>query len=294
MTSAPFWTRPAELILWTQLVSSWVLCTYWVAPETPVTRAQGLARRQTSRTLLASVCAAVAAAALPAAGAGASARLLLAALLAGTTFGATYGRARLARSSWGKRWMTEWEISLLAWVVVLTALAVSSTTVPAPSPYDLSRSGKAAALLVVISAACFALRGGTYLVRGMLDKTGAKPTVRLPTTAPPPHAADPLPASAEALETAAAIEGAKQLDVPELNRGRSIGNLERLLMLMVIGLGSYEALGFLIAAKGLIRAREFEDRNFAEYFILGSLTSAAVALPLGVLLRVAVPILWSL
>jgi hypothetical protein len=65
-------------------------------------------------------------------------------------------------------------------------------------------------------------------------------------------------------------------------------------MIMVISLGSYEALGFLVAAKGLIRAREFEDRNFAEYFILGSLASVAVALVIGSLLRVSVGDLWGL
>jgi len=49
----------------------------------------------------------------------------------------------------------------------------------------------------------------------------------------------------------------------------------------------------LIAAKGLIRAREFENRDFAEYFILGSLTSAAIAMSVGMALRFVVPILWK-
>ena len=83
-------------------------------------------------------------------------------------------------------------------------------------------------------------------------------------------------------------------DIGKYNRGRAIGNLERLLMVLVVGLGSYEALGFLVAAKGLIRAREFEDRDFAEYFIVGTLTSVAVALVVGLVLRLTVPYLWTL
>lgn len=59
-------------------------------------------------------------------------------------------------------------------------------------------------------------------------------------------------------------------------------------------LGSYEALGLIIAAKGLIRAKEFADRDFAEYFIMGSLASTAVALAVGVALRAAVGHLWAL
>jgi hypothetical protein len=64
------------------------------------------------------------------------------------------------------------------------------------------------------------------------------------------------------------------LDLAELNRGRLIGNLERILLTIVVAAGSYAALGFLVAAKGLIRSEEFEKRDFTEYFLIGSLTSA--------------------
>ena len=65
------------------------------------------------------------------------------------------------------------------------------------------------------------------------------------------------------------------------------------MMLTMIAVGSYEALAFLIAAKGLIRAKEFEDRAFAEYFIVGSLTSAAVALAVAIPLNVIIKSLWG-
>jgi hypothetical protein len=119
----------------------------------------------------------------------------------------------------------------------------------------------------------FVFRGGTYIVRSVLDKANAVPRLSVASETDPSQRAP---------------------NVPELNRGRAIGNLERLLMVMVIGLGSYEALGFLVAAKGLIRAREFEDRDFAEYFILGSLASVAVALATGILLRVSLAYLWTI
>ncbi len=61
---------------------------------------------------------------------------------------------------------------------------------------------------------------------------------------------------------------------------------------MTIILGSYAALGFLLAAKGLIRIKELENRDFAEYFLIGTLSSVAVALVLGLLVQWAIVALW--
>lgn len=52
--------------------------------------------------------------------------------------------------------------------------------------------------------------------------------------------------------------------------------------------GSYETIGFIIAGKGLIRAKDFEDRDFAEYFLIGTLTSVALAMGIGFLLKLAI------
>lgn len=75
------------------------------------------------------------------------------------------------------------------------------------------------------------------------------------------------------------------IDVREFNRGRMIGNLERLLLVIFVVAGSYAAIGFLIAAKGLIRTREFENREYAEYFVIGTLASTLVAVVVGIALR---------
>lgn len=274
-SSFPFWSRPSELVLWAELISVWTLGTYWLAPDTQ--RTNGASAYGGWRTAGTALLVAVVAALLPVPGANAWSRLALAALLGPLTLVGVVGRRRLAGSARGKRWLTEWELSLMTALVAGTALVIAESILPAAQPGDMLRSGRASAVLTFFAAMCFAFRGGTYIVRGVLEKVGAKPTVRR----------GPAAASEDGVEL-------RPLDLPELNRGRTIGHLERLLMLMVIGLGSYQALAFLIAAKGLIRAKEFEDRDFAEYFILGSLTSAAVALPLGVLVQVALPILWAL
>jgi hypothetical protein len=87
--------------------------------------------------------------------------------------------------------------------------------------------------------------------------------------------------------------GVRIIDVEEYNRGRLIGNLERIVLTIVIAAGSYAALAFLIAAKGLVRSDEFnKNRNFAEYFLIGSLSSVLVALCAGMALRFALIRLW--
>jgi hypothetical protein len=51
-------------------------------------------------------------------------------------------------------------------------------------------------------------------------------------------------------------------------------------------LGQFGALGLIVAAKALARFRGLEDRDFAEYFLIGTLASLlhAVAVGVGLLL----------
>ncbi len=85
----------------------------------------------------------------------------------------------------------------------------------------------------------------------------------------------------------------KTVDIEEYNRGRLIGNLERIVLTLVVAAGSYAALAFLVAAKGVVRSDEFEkDRDFTEYFLIGSLSSVLVALCAGMALRFALLRLW--
>jgi hypothetical protein len=57
-----------------------------------------------------------------------------------------------------------------------------------------------------------------------------------------------------------------------------IGVLERAIALTFVLLGQYGALGLLIAAKSLARFKALEDREFAEYFLIGTLASLLLAL----------------
>lgn len=70
--------------------------------------------------------------------------------------------------------------------------------------------------------------------------------------------------------------------------GRLIGILERMAMLTLVTLGEWSALGFILAAKSVARFKELEDREFAEAYLVGTLTSFLVAGASGLLLRALV------
>ncbi len=67
------------------------------------------------------------------------------------------------------------------------------------------------------------------------------------------------------------------VDVEEYNRGRVIGFLERLLIYFFVLNSHWSAIGFIVAAKGITRFRELEERSFAEYFLIGTLLSTILA-----------------
>ncbi|MCB1318491.1 MAG: hypothetical protein KDK27_21140, partial [Leptospiraceae bacterium] len=46
--------------------------------------------------------------------------------------------------------------------------------------------------------------------------------------------------------------------------------------------GAFEAAGFIMAAKGFARFKELDDRNFAEYVLIGTLLSAGFAILIGI------------
>jgi hypothetical protein len=71
----------------------------------------------------------------------------------------------------------------------------------------------------------------------------------------------------------------------DIARGRTIGALERAIGLSLVLLGEYGALGLIVAAKSLARFKALEDREFAEYFLIGTLTSLLLALLGGVAVR---------
>lgn len=72
----------------------------------------------------------------------------------------------------------------------------------------------------------------------------------------------------------------------DLSRGKIIGYLERLLVVALILMGSFSAVGFIVAAKSLTRFKQMDDRDWAEYFLLGTLTSFLFAIVYGVIIKV--------
>ena len=76
-------------------------------------------------------------------------------------------------------------------------------------------------------------------------------------------------------------------DSSTFHAGKLIGTLERWLILVFILLGRYEVIGFLIAAKSIIRFGN-DDRNATEYFLAGTLLSISIAVALGLMVRLVV------
>jgi hypothetical protein len=74
---------------------------------------------------------------------------------------------------------------------------------------------------------------------------------------------------------------------PSARVGATIGVLERILIVVFVLTGSEAAVGFVVAAKTLARFRLLDDRDFAEYYLLGTLASVAVAIATGLIGRAA-------
>ena len=75
---------------------------------------------------------------------------------------------------------------------------------------------------------------------------------------------------------------------PLHSRGRLIGYIERLLVISLTIVGAYPSIAFIIAAKSIARFKQLDDRNWAEYFLLGTLSSIFLGLMLGLLVKAIV------
>jgi hypothetical protein len=74
-------------------------------------------------------------------------------------------------------------------------------------------------------------------------------------------------------------------DTAELKRGRIIGIIERILIYYFIIEGSLASIGFILAAKSFTRFKELDDKDFAEYVLIGTLLSTSLALVTGLLVQ---------
>ncbi len=100
----------------------------------------------------------------------------------------------------------------------------------------------------------YTLLGGSVLVRGVLDLK----YLTLP-------------------ESQAGGEETRQA-------GRYIGILERAIILTLVMAGAFTSIAFILAAKSVARYKELEKKDFAEYYIVGTLLSTLIAIVGGLVL----------
>lgn len=63
------------------------------------------------------------------------------------------------------------------------------------------------------------------------------------------------------------------------NAGRFIGTIERIIMLILLSIGQYSAIGLVLTAKSIARYdRISKEKDFAEYYLLGTLISTVTAI----------------
>lgn len=174
-------------------------------------------------------------------------------------------------------WRAVWEVAAPLAFAAATAVAVGAGGLAARRPLLRlpAETTTIAAAALLLATTAFLVSGGARIVRAVLDDLGPLPAP----PAPNPHVAAGVPHRTPARAIVSEEE--------ERRRGRRIGMLERLAVLVFVLAGSYEAMGFLVAAKGLVRAREFEDRNFAEHFLIGTLTSTLTALAAALVVKMA-------
>jgi hypothetical protein len=68
------------------------------------------------------------------------------------------------------------------------------------------------------------------------------------------------------------------IDSRELHRGKIIGVIERILFFFFVVTNNYASIAFILTAKGITRYKELDDKNFAEYFLIGTLLSSALSI----------------
>jgi hypothetical protein len=54
---------------------------------------------------------------------------------------------------------------------------------------------------------------------------------------------------------------------------------------MILSTDNYNAIGFIIAAKGIARFKQMEQRHFAEYVLVGTLASTLAAIGMATLVK---------
>ena len=67
-------------------------------------------------------------------------------------------------------------------------------------------------------------------------------------------------------------------NLEELKAGNIIGKLERMIIAILLLNNQFGAMGFVLTAKSIARFKQMEDKNFAEKYLIGTLTSLFIVL----------------
>lgn len=71
----------------------------------------------------------------------------------------------------------------------------------------------------------------------------------------------------------------ENIDRPSNNAGAFIGSLERIIIVLLLSVGQYAAIGLVLTAKSVARYNKIsESKQFAEYYLLGTLLSTLFAI----------------
>ena len=70
-----------------------------------------------------------------------------------------------------------------------------------------------------------------------------------------------------------------------LRYGGRIGSLERIVSVVMMYLGQYAAISLVFTAKSVVRFKDFENRDFEEYYLYGTLMSVVTAVAVFALLK---------
>lgn len=73
-----------------------------------------------------------------------------------------------------------------------------------------------------------------------------------------------------------------------LRMGRTIGILERMLLLTLVLGNHWGALGLVLAAKSIARFKDLDQRPFSEYYLIGTLTSLLTAVASGLVVKLLI------
>ena len=67
--------------------------------------------------------------------------------------------------------------------------------------------------------------------------------------------------------------------------GSIIGKMERLIITILVLCNQIGAIGFVLTAKSLARYKQLSEKDFAEKYLVGTLTSTAIAIVAALLLK---------